>query len=104
MTGTSAQSAPAATTLTDLYAAPAGGMQVDCISACETNGVVTTIRVSVAPAAAANNIKQYLAYNAQIDAYDRWDFKGPFRLNVGDVVRVYSTSGNVSFSIFGSRL
>jgi hypothetical protein len=90
---------PGATTLTDLYTVPA--VKRATLRVVGTNrGAATLIRISVAPGGAADTASQYLIYNLSLEANDAVA-TAPLMLAAGDVVRVYSSSGNVAFHCTG---
>lgn len=97
--GALAQSVPAATTLTDAYTVPASKRATVTVVACNT-GAATTIRLQHAINGAASANAQYLLYDFAVDAGGAKSTVN-FTLTAGDVVRVYSTSGNVSFNVNG---
>ena len=98
------QSNPGATTLTDLYAVPAATSAV-CSSLVVCNqGGAGTFRVSVAVAGAADAPKQYLYYDAPIGANTTIAVVIGLTLATTDKVRVYASSGTMSFSLFGSEI
>lgn len=100
-----AQSKPAAATLTDVYTVP-GATQavVSTIVVCEQAGVATTYRLAVAVAGAADTPAQYLVYDATLDANESRTFTLGVSLGAADVIRARSTSGNVSFNVFGAQI
>lgn len=98
------QSSPLATTLTALYTVPALTSTV-CSSLVVCNqGAATSYRLSVAVAGAADNAKQYLAYDVAIGANtsDTWTIG--ITLATTDVVRVYATLATLSFNLFGQEI
>lgn len=97
--GALAQSAPAATTLTDAYTVPAGKRATVEVTACNRSGA-TTIRLQHAIDGAASANAQYLLYDYALGANEA-KVTAPITLGAADVVRVYSTSGNVSFNVNG---
>lgn len=97
--GALAQSAPAATTLTNAYTVPAGKRATLAVFACNRS-TATTFRISVAPAGASDANAQYLVYDAALDANETLGTM-QFTVTAGDIVRVYSTSGNVTFNVNG---
>lgn len=93
---------PAATTLSALYAVPGGKSAVSSsLTVCEQAGAATTFRVSVAVAAAADSPEQYLVFDAALAANETKTFTLGITLAATDVMRVRSTSGSVSFNLFG---
>lgn len=97
--GVLGQTSPAATTLTDAYTVPAGRRATVSVVVCNRAGA-TTVRVSIASNGAADAVAQYVLYDTALAANDTI---GTMRLTVGagDVVRCYSASGAVSFTING---
>lgn len=96
------QSAPGATTLTDLYVVPAGtSAVVSTLVVCNRSATATTFRVSVAIAGAANANAQYLYYDVAIEGNDTFAATIGMTLEVTDVLRVYATAATLSFNAFG---
>jgi hypothetical protein len=97
--GSLAQVAPAATTLTDAYTCPAAKRATVLVIACNT-GVSGEVRVSIAPSGAADAITQYILRDYPVTATDTISAQ-KVTLTAGDVVRVYSTTGAITFNING---
>lgn len=97
------QNAPTAATLTTLYTVPAATQFVGQIIASNSSATPTAIRISIQIAAAADNAKQYIAYDAAIAANDVLTFGG-IALAATDVVKVYATLATVAFSIIGQEI
>jgi hypothetical protein len=96
------QSKPSATTLSNLYTVPASTQTVaSSISVCNTGGSSDSFRISVSKAGAADSLLQYLYRDVSISANDTFVATIGLTLEETDVVRVYSTSGNCSFQLFG---
>lgn len=101
---TLAQAYPAASTLTDAYTVPTGTAAViSSFTACNQSTSDTTFRLSVAVAGAADTPSQYLFYDLALPAKDTYRDVLGITLAAGDVVRVYSASGTVSFNLFGAQ-
>lgn len=100
-----AQSNPSATTLTDAYTVP-GATQavVSTISVVNRDATATTFRLSVAVGGAADNDKQYIAYDVPIAGNETFTFTIGITLGAADVIRVYATLATLSFNIFGVEL
>jgi hypothetical protein len=97
-----AQLSPSATTLTTLYAVPSSTSTViSSLIICNTTGSTVTFRVSLAPAAAADNIKQYLYYDLPLLANDTFIATIGISLATTDLIRVYASATNVSFTATG---
>lgn len=97
--GALAQSTPAATTLTAAYTVPALRKATIEVVSCN-RAADTVIRIQHAIGGAASSTAQYWAYDYPLLANDT---KVSARLTVaaGDVIRVYSGSGAVTFNING---
>jgi hypothetical protein len=101
-----AQNAPSATTETTLYTVPSSTSSVvSTISVCNQAGSSGTYRIAVRPAADASTAaKHWIVYGATVAASDSIMLTLGLTLATGDVVRVYASSANMSFSAFGSEL
>jgi len=97
-----AQLSPAATTLTTLYTVP-GATQttVSSVTVCNQNATSITFRVSVAVAAAADNVKQYLYYDQTLAGNSTFIATIGMTLAATDLVRAYASTTGVSFNLFG---
>jgi|SRR2546422_1211274 len=97
------QSAPNATTLTSLYAAPGcTHTTIDTLTICNRSAVATTFRISVAPKGAADAVAHYLYYDAAIPGNATINLTQlDLRLTETDELRVYATAATVSFTAFG---
>jgi len=96
--GILAQLSPAATTLTTLYTSPSNtkGMCEVIVTNRDTGS--GSFRVALSPDGATVANEQYIAYDKAVAANDSIA-SVPFSLNSNDVVRVYSDSGLISFSL-----
>jgi hypothetical protein len=97
--GALAQSAPAATTLTDAYTVPAGKVATIEVIACN-RGSASSVRVAHAVGGEANANKQYVLYDYALADNDAITTKA-ITASATDVIRLYSASGDVSFTING---
>ena len=96
------QSAPSATTLTDLYTVPGGASAVaSSLVICNRGSVNTTFRVSIAIAGAGDASAQYLYYDHIVPGNSTFILTIGITLEETDVVRVYAGTGNLSFNLFG---
>lgn len=96
-----AQVAPPPNTLTDAYAVPGATQAVVArVSVANRGASRATYRLSIAVAGAADDVKQYTDFDIPIDGNTshRVDMGG---LGAADVVRVYSSSSLLSFTVFG---
>jgi hypothetical protein len=100
------QSFPAANTLTPIYTCGSTlGSTCSSITICNQSPTVTAyFNVSVAIGGSADTPAQYVYYQLPIDPYDTFIATIGFTLAENDVVRVLSTTGTVSFSLFGCEL
>jgi len=96
------QSAPSATTLTDLYTVPgATSSTVSSVIVCNRGASSTTFRIAIAVAGAANEDKQYIYRDIPIPANDTFIATIGATLAATDKVRVYAGNANLSFNLFG---
>lgn len=99
------QSAPAATTNTDLYTVPAATSTVcSTLVICNQSATATTYRVLVRVAGAVAAAAQYLAYDAALAGNDTIVLTIGITLAATDVVTVYAGAATVSFNLFGSEI
>lgn len=101
---TLAQLNPTATTLTTLYTVPAATTTVvSSIFVCNRSATATSFRLSVAVAGAADDNKQYIAYDCPIAGNATVPIIAGITLAATDVVRAYATLATLTFSVFGSE-
>lgn len=99
------QSAPAATTATDLYTVPASkAAVVSSLMVCNGGAAAGTFRVFTRVAGAAVEQKQRIYYDAQISANSTLILTAGITLATTDVVTVYASSADFSFNLFGSEV
>jgi hypothetical protein len=101
-----AQNAPSATTETTLYTVPSSTSTViSTIAIANQAGTSATYRIAVRPAADATTAaKHWIVYGATVAASDSIMLTLGLTLAAGDVVRVFASSANLSFSAFGSEI
>ncbi|HYV53747.1 MAG TPA: hypothetical protein VE933_04145 [Chitinophagaceae bacterium] len=105
MKRTIAQSSPDVNILTDIYTVPLNTLTtLGTIVVCNRSGLASSFRISIAPLGEGDNVKQYLFYDMEIAAYATLSFAISMPIGAGDVVRVYSGNGQISFNLFGSEL
>mgnify|MGYP003640978290 FL=1 len=93
---------PAATTTTVLYTVPnLAQTTVSSLVICNRTGGSITFRVSVHVAGASADDKQFLFYNEALAATTTRTVVIGMCLNQTDVVKVYASSADVSFNLFG---
>lgn len=98
------QSAPAATTNTDLYTCASANGAIGSTLAICNRGATTTARVAVRPAGAAIANQHYICYDVNIAAADTLFLTIGVALANTDIVTVYAGTANTSFSLFGTEL
>lgn len=101
------QLAPSATTETTLYTVPSSpSTQAVCstLAVCNRDTTAGTFRVRIKINNAADDNKQYVCYDAPIAAKDSLLLTFGASLGAGDVVRVYASSANMTFQLFGSEI
>ena len=99
------QSAPSATTNTDVYTVGAGkSATISTMSICNRAASSATYRIAVRPAGATLANQHYIAYDVAIPANDSVNLTLGITLATTDVVTVYVSSANFSVSIFGVEI
>lgn len=98
------QSAPSATTNTDLYTVPSATSTVCSTLAVCNRGASTTFRVAVRPAGASIANQHYIVYDNAVEQYDSVFLTLGLALAATDVVTVYAGANTLSFSLFGSEI
>jgi len=99
------QSAPAATTSTDLLTVPAATQYVVAtLVVCNQAATPTTFRVSAAPSGAALATSQYLFYDTPIAANSTITVTIGMTLAATDKVRVFAGAAGMSFTAFGTSI
>lgn len=99
------QSAPAATTSTDLYTVPASTEAIiSTITVANRAASAATYRISVSVNGAALANEQYVVYDAAIAANDTIALSLGITLDATDKLRVYASNANLSFNAFGTEI
>jgi hypothetical protein len=99
-----AQAAPAASTLTLLYKAPAGAKtNIHTVVLCNRVVAATTFRLALAPGGAADAPAHYLYYDFALNGNLSHIATLDLTISEGDEVRVYTPSANVSCNLFGTE-
>lgn len=99
------QSNPAATTATTLYTVPsATSTVVSSITICNQAASTASYRIAIRPAGATLATQHYIAYGVVIAANDTTVLTLGITLATTDVITVYASTANFSFSAFGSEL
>jgi len=99
------QVAPSATTNTTLETVPsATQVVVSTIAVCNRGATSATYRIAVRPAGATLANEHYIAFDATITANNSTFITVGLTLATTDVVTVYASNANLSFSAFGSEI
>ena len=100
-----AQSAPSATTATDIYTVSASTQVVIStiiIANRDTSGA--TYRIALRPNGASLANSHYIAYDTTVGANDSTALSLGITIDAADVVTVYASSANLTFSVFGAEI
>ena len=99
------QSAPSATTATTLYTVPSSTEAViSTLTVCNRGTASGTYRVAVRPNGASLANQHYVVYDASLNANATAALTLGITLDASDVLEVYASSGNFSFTAFGSEI
>lgn len=99
------QSNPAATTATTLYTVPAATQAVvSTIVIANLTATAATFRIAVRVAGATLANSQYIAYDITVGASDSTALTLGVTLNATDVLTVYGSTANLTFTAFGSEI
>jgi glucose-6-phosphate dehydrogenase assembly protein OpcA len=99
------QSAPAATTLTTLYTVPTStNTVVSTIIVANRAASPATYRIAVSPAGATIANQHYIAFDVTVGASDSTTLTLGITLAATDVVRVFGSTANLTFNLFGSEI
>jgi glucose-6-phosphate dehydrogenase assembly protein OpcA len=99
------QSAPSATTATTLYTVPSATQAVvSSIVIANRAASTATYRISIRPAGAGQANQHYIAYDVTVGASDSTVLTLGITLATTDVITVYASTANLSFSAYGSEI
>jgi hypothetical protein len=99
------QSAPSATTNTTLETVPsATQVVVSTIVVCNRAATAATYRIAIRPGGATLANEHYIAYDSTVAANDSTMLTIGITLGAADVITVYASTANLSFSAFGSEI
>ena len=99
------QSAPSATTSTDVYTVGSGKQAIiSTITVANRSASASSYRIAIRPAGATLANQHYLTYDVAIAANDTTVLTIGITLQATDVVTVYALSANLSFGIYGSEI
>lgn len=99
------QSNPSATTATTLYTVPSATQAVvSTIVIANLTSSAATFRIAVRVAGATLANSQYVAYDITVGASDSTALTLGITLNATDVITVYASTANLTFTAFGSEI
>jgi len=99
------QTAPSATTDTTLYTVPsATETVVSTIVVCNRSASTRTYRIAIRPDGASIANSHYLAYDVALAANDSTALTLGITINAADVITVYASSADLTFTAFGSEI
>lgn len=98
------QSAPSATTPTDVYTVPSAKSAVVSTLVVTNRGATSeTYRVAVRPAGATLGDAHYIVYDVVLPGHSSDFMTIGITLATTDVVTVYASTGDFTFSLFGDE-
>jgi glucose-6-phosphate dehydrogenase assembly protein OpcA len=99
------QSNPSATTATTLYTVPSATQTVvSTIVIANLTSTAATFRIAVRPAGATLANSQYIAYDITVGASDSTALTLGVTMNATDVLTIYASTANLTFTAFGSEI
>jgi glucose-6-phosphate dehydrogenase assembly protein OpcA len=99
------QSNPSATTATTLYTVPSATQAVvSTIVVANLSTTAATFRIAIRVNGATLANSQYVAYDVTVGASDSTALTLGITLGAADVITVYASTANVTFTAFGSEL
>lgn len=100
-----AQSAPSATTATDIYTvASSTQVVISTITVCNRAATSATYRIAIRPNGATLANQHYIAYDATVPANDTVSLTIGVTIDAADVVTVYASTANLTVNIFGAEI
>jgi hypothetical protein len=100
-----AQSAPLATTNTDVYTVGATKQTIiSTVTICNRSASAATYRIAVRPDGDTLANEHYLAYDTTVPANDTIALTLGITCDASDVVTVYASTADLTFSLFGSEI
>lgn len=99
------QSNPSAITATTLYTVPAATEAVvSTIVIANLTSTAATFRIAIRPNGATLANSQYIAYDITVGASDSTALTLGITLDAADVITVYASTANLTFTAFGSEI
>lgn len=99
------QSAPSATTNTDVYTCPSATQAiVSSIVVANRSASVQYFRIAVRKSGATLSNSHYVCYDSFINGNDSSIITIGITMSASDIITVYASSADLSVSIFGSEI
>jgi len=99
-----AQLVPAAAVETDLFSVPEQGKAIiQELVVCNRAASPGSFRCSISPLGSATATKDYLYFDLPIGGNDTFGNEIGVTLNAFDMIRVYASTGNLTFTLLGSK-
>jgi hypothetical protein len=99
------QSAPSATTNTNVYTVPSGEAAViSTIVVANRAASPATYRIAVRPGGATIANQHYIAFDVTVGASDSTTLTLGITLAATDVITVFASTANLTFNVFGSEV
>lgn len=99
------QSAPSATSETNIYTVPAATQAVVSTIFIANRGTSGgTFRIAVRPSGASIANQHYIAYNVPLEANSMLSITAGITMATTDVITVYASTSNFSFNVYGSEI
>ena len=98
------QSAPSATTPSDLYTVPAATEAVVSTITVANLGTSGTFRIAIRPDGATIANQHYIVYDALILANETVTFTLGLTCDASDVLEVYASTANLTFNAYGAEI
>ena len=99
-----AQAAPSATSNTDIYTVGAGKQTVMSTLIICNRSTAASFRIAIRPDGGTLANTHYIAYDVPVGANDSTTLTLGLTLDASDVVTVYASTANLTFSIFGAEI
>jgi hypothetical protein len=99
------QVAPSATTATTLYTVPSATQTViSTLIVANRAATAATYRIAIRPDAATLANSHYIAYDVTVGAGDSTTLTLGLTLDASDVITIYASTADLTFSLFGSEI
>lgn len=100
-----AQSAPSATTNTDIYTVPSNTQAVvSTIVVANRAATAATYRIAIRLNGATLANQHYIAFDVSVGASDSTTITIGITLDPSEVITVFASTANLSFNVFGAEI